>query len=524
MSDEEWLSKLRSEVNKLKVDDETTDELTDEENGNKTNIDSSEKNNIEELENLEFEKTETKELESSEEKEIPVMEISDEKDYPEFEKPIDDELSTDKEIPTFEPEEKKEIQDLDEENELAEFDKEEEKDISKEEIPVFKTEEPIEISEFDKSDEKEESLEEIPTYKTEEPMEISEFDKEEDKEIQTIEQEISKEDEELPEFEKVHVEKTQIQQTADMCRALVDEVGKTILGKRETLELVTVSILANGHVLFEDLPGLAKTLMANTFSSALGCKFKRIQFTPDLLPSDITGTYIFDVKNSEFKFNQGPIFTNILLADEVNRAPPKTQAALLEAMQEKQVTLEGTTHELTTPFIVIATQNPIEYEGTYQLPEAQLDRFLMKLSIGYPSDEVEAQILFNRQQRKKDKVDVKIITNPETVEEMQKTIEQVHVDPNLIRYMVAIIRATRDDPRVQVGSSPRGSQALFKLSRAIATLRGRDFVTPDDIKQIVIPALSHRLILKPEPRIRGIKPEDVLAKILDEVQIPIPNR
>lgn len=370
--------------------------------------------------------------------------------------------------------------------------------------------------------------EEIPIeqeYIKEESDDITEEDSEsipEEKKKVPIEQDFVKE--ELPVFEKIKAEETPIQQTSRMCGALVDEVGNTILGKKEVLELVSVAILSNGHMLFEDLPGMAKTLMANTFASALGCQFKRIQFTPDLLPSDITGTYIFDVKKGEFKFNKGPIFTNILLADEVNRSPPKTQAALLEAMQEYQVTLEGITHKLEKPFIVIATQNPIEYEGTYQLPEAQLDRFLMKLSIGYPSDEVEAQILFNRQQREKDEVDVKVITNPETLVEMQKAIEKVHIDPNLIRYIVRIIRATREDPRVQVGSSPRGSLALFKLSRAIATLKARDFVTPDDIKGIVIPALSHRIILKPEPRIRGVKSEDVLTKILDEVQVPVPKR
>lgn len=363
----------------------------------------------------------------------------------------------------------------------------------------------------------------IEEKETIEQKEVPISEKDVDKDFQILETEIAK-IEELPVFEKIEGEETPIQETAKTCRALIDEVAKTILGKRETLELVTVAILSNGHILFEDLPGLAKTLMANTFANALGCQFKRIQFTPDLLPSDITGTYIFDVKKGEFRFNRGPIFTNILLADEVNRAPPKTQAALLEAMQEYQVTLEGITHPLPRPFIVIATQNPIEYEGTYQLPEAQLDRFLMKLSIGYPSDSVEEQILFNRQKREKDEVDVNVITCPETVIEMQNAIEKVHINPNLVKYIVSIVRATREDPRIQVGSSPRGSLALFKLSRAIAVLRGRDFITPDDIKQIVIPALSHRLILKPEPRIRGVKPEDVLAKILEEVQVPIPTR
>jgi len=301
---------------------------------------------------------------------------------------------------------------------------------------------------------------------------------------------------------------------------LITEVSNTVLGKRYVLEMVMISILSDGHILFEDFPGLAKTLMSNTFARALGCNFKRIQFTPDLLPSDITGTYVFNPKDTSFEFHPGPIFTNILLADEINRAPPKTQAALLEAMQEAQVTIEGRTIAISRPFIVFATQNPIEYEGTYPLPEAQLDRFIMKLSIGYPDEDVERQILINRYQRKEDEVPVEKITDPKTVLAMQRAMEEVYVDLRIIQYIVSIVQMTRQDPRVQVGASPRGSQSIFKLSRGVAVLSGRNYVIPDDIKHVVIPALKHRLILKPEPRIRGIRPEDILAEILNTIPVP----
>jgi MoxR-like ATPase len=257
-----------------------------------------------------------------------------------------------------------------------------------------------------------------------------------------------------------------------------------------------------------------------TFADALGCKYRRIQFTPDLLPSDITGTYIYDEKDNEFKFRPGPIFANIILADEINRAPPKTQAAMLEAMQERQVSIEGVTHKLPKPFIVMATQNPIEQEGTYPLPEAQVDRFMQKFSMGYPSREDEREILIRRMGRGKDQVDINVITSPEKVIEMQQTIEKVHLDPALLTYIVEIVTRTREDPRVVVGASPRGSLALFKLSRARAVLFGRDFITPDDIKAVAIDALYHRIILKPEPRIRGVLPQDVLNKILAEVPVP----
>jgi len=302
--------------------------------------------------------------------------------------------------------------------------------------------------------------------------------------------------------------------------ALIGEVEKAIIGKRNVLEHVLLSILADGHILFEDFPGTAKSLMVMTFADALGCKYRRIQFTPDLLPSDITGTYIYDEKDNEFTFRPGPIFANIILADEINRAPPKTQAAMLEAMQERQVSIEGVTHRLPKPFLVMATQNPIEQEGTYPLPEAQVDRFMQKMSMGYPSREDEREILIRRMMRGKDQVDINTITSPEKIIAMQQVVEKVHMDPALLTYIVEIVYRTREDPRVVVGASPRGSLALFKLSRARAVLQGRDYITPDDVKAIAMPAIAHRIILKPEPRIRGVLPQDIINKILAEVPVP----
>jgi MoxR-like ATPase len=312
----------------------------------------------------------------------------------------------------------------------------------------------------------------------------------------------------------------EIQMVSETTKLILQEVSKAIIGKQEVLTAVAIGLLANGHILFEDFPGLAKTLMANTFARALGATFKRIQFTPDLLPTDITGTYVYDEKDNEFKFRQGPIFTNIRLADEINRAPPKTQAALLEAMQERQVTIEGVTHILPKPFLVMATQNPIEQEGTYPLPEAQVDRFMMKMSVGYPSRADEKEILLRREARRKDDVDINVITNPEKITLMQNIVEKVHIDPAIMTYMVEIVTRTREDPRVLVGSSPRGSLALFKLARARAVIFGRDYITPDDIKAVVGGGLNHRIILKPEPRIRGVLPEDITNKIMAEVPVP----
>ena len=298
------------------------------------------------------------------------------------------------------------------------------------------------------------------------------------------------------------------------------EVQKVIIGKPHVIDNVLVNILSNGNLLFEDYPGLAKTLMTNTFADALGCDFKRVQFTPDLLPADITGTNIYDAKKGEFTFKPGLIFCNLLLSDEINRAPPKTQAALLEAMQEKQVTIGTVTHKLPSPFLTMATQNPVEQEGTYPLPEAQLDRFMFKMSVGYPSRADEDEILARRILRKKDAVEVDIITDPARVVAMQNAIEDVYVDPAVRMYMVEIVTQTREHNQVLVGSSPRGSQALLKTSRAAAAMRGRDFVTPDDVKSIANLALAHRLILKPEHQIKGASTEDIIKEILRTVPVP----
>ena len=308
--------------------------------------------------------------------------------------------------------------------------------------------------------------------------------------------------------------------TATLAHTILDEVEKVIVGKRVVLEKVLLAVLCDGHVLIEDYPGLAKTLMAKTFAAALGCDFKRVQFTPDLLPADITGTYVFDRKTSEFVLRRGPVFTNILLADEINRSPPKTQAALLEAMQERQTTLEGETHPLDRPFAVIATQNPIEYEGTYPLPEAQIDRFLMRIGIGYPTREQEREILSRRIRRKEDEVRVARVSSPEQVVGMQRAIEDVHVDDGLESYIVDIVSRTRTHPQVEVGASPRGSLALLKLSRARAALRGRDYVIPDDAKEVAVEGLAHRLILKPDPWIKGVRTGTLVQEILASVPVP----
>jgi len=311
-----------------------------------------------------------------------------------------------------------------------------------------------------------------------------------------------------------------IDKTNKSAKVITDEISNVVLGKEQTIEILMAGVLANGNILFEDYPGLAKTLMSNTLADTLGCDFKRIQFTPDLLPADITGSYFYDPEKNKFTFRKGPIFCNILLADEINRAPPKTQAALLEAMQEKQITIEGITHKLSRPFIVLATQNPIEYEGTYPLPEAQMDRFLIKMSVGYPDEDVEVGILQARADRKKDSFTVKALATPAKVVEMHKSIEEVYVKKEVMKYMVELVQSTRRDTRVAVGSSPRGSLGLFKLSRALAVLSGRDYVVPDDVKRAAIPVLGHRVILKPEARIRGVKVEEIISELLMTVEVP----
>ncbi|ASI99354.1 AAA family ATPase [Thermococcus celer] len=312
-----------------------------------------------------------------------------------------------------------------------------------------------------------------------------------------------------------------IEEVSSKGNAVLDEVRKAIVGKDEVLRLILTTILAGGHVLLEDLPGLAKTLMAKSFATALGVKFRRVQFTPDLLPSDILGVSVFNQKTLEFEFKRGPIFTNVLLADEVNRAPPKTQSALLEAMQEMQVTVEGKTYELERPFIVMATQNPIEQEGTYPLPEAQLDRFLVRLRVGYPSREEEIEILRRRMARKKEEVDVRPVLTPEEVIEMQRAVEDVYVSDPILEYITDVVLATRDNRKeIEVGASPRGSLALLRLSRAYAALQGRDYVIPDDVKAVAVPALSHRLILKRELWYTRVSQERVMEKLLERVPVP----
>ncbi len=312
-----------------------------------------------------------------------------------------------------------------------------------------------------------------------------------------------------------------VEETASLCDQVIREVEKAVIGKRQVLELMMAAFLSSGgHILLEDYPGLAKTLIANSFAEALGMTFKRIQFTPDLLPGDITGGYVFNTSQNQFQLRKGPVFTHILLADEINRASPKTQSALLEAMQEYQVTLEGERLTLPTPFIVIATQNPIEYEGTFPLPEAQLDRFMVRLSIGYPTLQEEDEILRRRAERGQDVVALNAVINPEAFLSMREVVESVYVDPEVRRYMVDLVAATRRHRQVVVGVSPRGSLALLKLSRAWAVLHGRGFVVPDDIKQFTQPALAHRIIL--DPSLWEVKKND--NAVIDDVarSVPVP--
>ncbi len=307
----------------------------------------------------------------------------------------------------------------------------------------------------------------------------------------------------------------------ELATEVVDAVEQAIIGKREAVEMVLFALLADGHVLIEDLPGLGKTLLARSFAQVCAMDFARIQFTPDLIPSDITGASIYDRSSGSFTFERGPIFTNILLADEINRAPGKTQAALLEAMEERQVTLENTTRQLESPFLVLATQNPIEYEGTYPLPEAQLDRFLVRIAIGYPSEDAERDILLERSRRRRERIELEPICDQQALRAMQAAIEEVHVAPSLAEYAVAIARATRDSPQLAVGASPRGSLALMKLARARAAYLGRDFVTPDDIKAVSIPALAHRLTLAPELWVQRIDPAEVVRAAVASVPVPV---
>ncbi len=314
---------------------------------------------------------------------------------------------------------------------------------------------------------------------------------------------------------------TEIAKVAELSKQVIAEVERAVVGKREALETIMAAVLAGGHVLLEDYPGLGKTLIARSFASALGLDFKRIQFTPDLLPGDITGGYIFNRTKNKFELRQGPVFTNILLADEINRASPKTQSALLEAMQEGQVTMEGESLKLPDPFLVLATQNPIEYEGTFPLPEAQLDRFMLKLTVGYPNLEEETEILQRRRLRKQDELSLKQITKPKQLLEMRAALETVHVDSDLESYISALVHATRIDRRVAVGASPRGSLAFLKMARAHAVLAGRDYILPDDVKRFAVPVLSHRLLLQPEYWMSQQVNGDVIRDVLNNTPVPV---
>jgi MoxR-like ATPase len=306
----------------------------------------------------------------------------------------------------------------------------------------------------------------------------------------------------------------------ELSNEILDEVERAVVGKRKQLSLVLTGFLADGHVLLEDYPGLAKTLAARSFAQVLQVRFARIQFTPDLMPSDVTGSSIWNQRDADFEFRPGPVFTNLLLADEINRAPPKTQAALLEAMQERQATIEGETRVLEPPFLVIATQNPIEYEGTYPLPEAQLDRFLLRAAFGYPERDDEVAILDQRIERRADEIALHPVVDRETFLAMQHAIETVHVDESVQGYCVDIVASTRESQSVAVGASPRGSLALLKLARCHAALAGRDFVLPDDVKAIAAPALAHRLVLRPELWVQRISAEDVVHDVLAAVPTP----
>ncbi len=311
-----------------------------------------------------------------------------------------------------------------------------------------------------------------------------------------------------------------IVQVAERCGGVLEVLSRVIVGKEEVLRRLLAGVLANGHILIEDYPGLAKTLIASLLGNALDLRFRRIQFTPDLLPGDITGSFLYDQREGRFEFRRGPIFTHLLLADEINRATPKTQSALLEAMQEGQVTVEGESFPLETPFLVIATQNPIDLEGTYPLPEAQLDRFIMQIAVGYPSREDEREILQRRRERRSDAAQVPRVVSRDDLLAMQAALEDVHVDDSIERYIVDLARATREDERVALGASPRGTLALLKLARAEAALRRSDFVTRDHVKAMAVPALAHRLVLRPELWVSKISAVDVVQEILSRVPTP----
>ena len=307
---------------------------------------------------------------------------------------------------------------------------------------------------------------------------------------------------------------------ARVAEAILDEVCKAVVGKREVIRLILAGLIADGHVLLDDVPGVAKTLTARCIATAAGLAFSRVQFTPDVLPADITGSLVLDMTTQRPEFRPGPVFANLLLADEINRAPAKTQSALLEGMQERQVTADGVTQRLPKPFLVIATQNPIESEGTYPLPEAQLDRFLLRTTMGYPSETDELTLVVERLARRTEEVNLDPACDAATFLAVQQSVEDVHVDRRLLAYCVSLVRATRSEAQLEVGCSPRGTLALVKLTRAAALLAGRDYVSPDDIRSMAVPALAHRVVLSDEAWARRTDPEDVVRRAVDRVPVP----
>ena len=311
----------------------------------------------------------------------------------------------------------------------------------------------------------------------------------------------------------------QILQIQDFSKRIIENLGKVIVGKKDVLEFVTLSLLAQGHVLIDDVPGVGKTMLAKALAKTLGCDFKRIQFTPDMLPSDVTGVSIFNQLTKKFEFRPGPVMTNILLADEINRATPKTQSALLEAMEERQITVDGITHTISEPFIVLATQNPIEYEGTFPLPEAQLDRFFMKIQIGYPTLLDEVRII-EEQQIQHPLESISSITGVDEILAMNKFVKKVYISTQVKKYIVQIIRSTRENKEIYLGCSPRGSLALARAGQIFAAMSGRDYVIPDDVKYLADSVLSHRLIIQPTSRLKNVTPSAVISDILFETQVP----
>ena len=324
--------------------------------------------------------------------------------------------------------------------------------------------------------------------------------------------------EDKPEFES-RLDLSVLQGKLDAMRA---EIGKVLVGQQEMVDMLLVSILSNGHVLLEGVPGVAKTLTAKLLAKVIKADFSRIQFTPDLMPSDVLGTSIFNQKKTEFEFKPGPIFSNIILIDEINRAPAKTQAALFEVMEERQVTVDGETRKMTEPYFVVATQNPIEQEGTYRLPEAQLDRFLFKLTVGYPSIDQEMDILINHHEQKVavDLETVQPVLSPSDIAEFKKVVGQVHVEQEVLKYIAEIVAATRKHVSLILGASPRASVSILVASKAFAAMNGRDFVTPEDVKFIAVPVMLHRVILTPESEMEGIASDEVIKEIIDKVEVP----